>query len=171
MTYKIVLLTYLSLNLFGCQQSSVPDNKTGDSLLQVKPDTGKIPSAAGSKAKIDSNNTVANQPEPNWQVAGIDDPAGFKIFFSNFKTWLEKDEQDSITAHIAFPIKKYKTPQSFRNNFSKVFNAQFKKIISEQSAGNVFVNAQGVMLGNGEIWINYLKGNYYITAINAAIGD
>lgn len=145
--------------LFSCSSGSREPGKNGDTATrQEASDTISQPA--------DTSNTAEKKQEPNWPVAGIDHPETFKTFLADLQKWTANNQQDSIVAHISFPLRNYKTKETFTKKFSSIFSEKIRSAISKQSPDDIFVNAQGVMLGNGEIWINYLRGAYYITAIN-----
>lgn len=102
----------------------------------------------------------------SWSNAGFDDPAHFKRFLLNFKDWVRSDKVDSITAHIRFPLKSYKTPETFKKEYPKIFDANMKMMVDTQRLDRISRNYQGAMLGNGEIWFSVIDGAYKIIAIN-----
>lgn len=102
----------------------------------------------------------------SWSNAGFDDPAHFKRFLLNFKDWVRDDKVDSITAHIRFPLKTYKTPEAFKKAYPKIFDASMKMMVDTQRLDRISRNYQGAMLGNGEIWFSVINDQYKIIAIN-----
>lgn len=160
MKKTIPLLSVVIYGLISCQSSSTEANHKNDStVVSLRQDT------AANKAATDTIHSSSIK-EPNWAVAGIDNPAAFISFFDTFKNWAAAEQADSIIKHIAFPLKKYKNAKAVKSNFAVIFDQALKEKIAKQPANTLFVNANGVMLGDGEIWFNYLKGSYYITAIN-----
>ncbi|WP_346315916.1 hypothetical protein [Chitinophaga sp. YIM B06452] len=102
----------------------------------------------------------------SWSTAGFDDPAGFKQFLLRFKDWVKNDRKDSIAAHIQFPLREYKTEKSFLDGYNKIFDASLKATVDSQRLDRIFRNAQGAMIGSGEIWFASLPDGYRIIAIN-----
>lgn len=101
-----------------------------------------------------------------WSNAGFDDPAGFKEFLLSFKDWVKKDQVDSITAYIRFPLKNYKTPEAFRKAYPKVFDDSLKNVVETQRLDRIWRNYQGAMIGSGQIWFSPVPEGYRIIAIN-----
>ena len=100
-------------------------------------------------------------------------------FMKRVKSAVKKSDKVWIASNTYFPItvlvnaKKItlKNKEQLINNFENLFNQPFKDKINLACACNLFTNAQGVMLGNGEIWINDVltsnnKPRLYIKAIN-----
>ena len=101
-----------------------------------------------------------------WANAGFDNPAGFKNFITQFKDWVKNDNVDSIAAHISFPIKPAKTEAVFKEKYTSIFDTNIKNAVANQRLDRIFRNADGAMIGNGQIWFTVGKSNYMITAIN-----
>lgn len=80
-------------------------------------------------------------------------------------------EKEWLANHIRYPIKTalngkkettVKNKQQFIDNFEQIFYPAYKEKIKKLCVCNMFYNMQGIMLGNGEIWIDGEK----IIAIN-----
>ncbi|WP_298735082.1 hypothetical protein [uncultured Chitinophaga sp.] len=165
--WTLILLT------FSCQSAPSPQEsgKVIDSLI---PDTvAAIGTPRSSEddlqAAITAQDTLfedGSRPS-DWKDAGFDDPAGFKRFLILFKEWVKSDNADSIAAYIRFPIKGYKTPEQFKNNYEKIFDKELKTIVEQQRLDRIFRNYQGAMIGNGAIWFSVTENKEYrIIAIN-----
>ncbi|MGI8952021.1 MAG: hypothetical protein ACR2FN_10600 [Chitinophagaceae bacterium] len=102
----------------------------------------------------------------SWRNAGFDDPANFKIFLIQFKGWVKNNNEDSIAAHIQFPLKKIKSSDEFKANYNALFTSQLKDAIQRQRVDRIFRNQNGAMISDGKIWFNEIRGKYFITAIN-----
>ena len=92
-------------------------------------------------------------------------------FMKKIKLSIANDDKEWIAAHTRYPLKTtlngqkkitIKNEQQLIDNFEQIFHPAFKEQIEKHCVCNMFYNSQGIMLGNGEIWIN---GNSII-AIN-----
>lgn len=97
------------------------------------------------------------------------------------KTSILKGDKEWIANHISYPIKttifkdkviNINNKKELIDNFDQIFHQEFKDKIKSFCVCNMFNNYQGIMLGNGEIWVcNRLsstvdKFDFNITAIN-----
>ncbi len=110
---------------------------------------------------------------------GIDDDV--EKFMKRVKTSILSGDKEWIANHISYPLKTtvfkdkaitIKNKKQLIDNFDQIFHQEFKDKIKSFCVCNMFNNYQGVMLGNGEIWINNRpsstddKFDFNITAIN-----
>ena len=51
-------------------------------------------------------------------------------------------------------------------NYTRVFTPEVKAAVSAAKADDLFARDQGVMIGNGEIWMNEIRGSIKIIAVN-----
>jgi hypothetical protein len=101
-----------------------------------------------------------------WAAAGFTNPERFKRFLMLFKDWVSKDQVDSISDHIRFPLRAAGSPAWFKERYPHLFTPALKAEIARQRLDRVFRNGQGAMIGKGELWFLEIKGRYYITALN-----
>lgn len=168
MRYLLLLTLF-----FSCNTTSTT-NKTEDStivdgakdLLPVQPAPPPVVNPQAEQIKAQDTVFEDGSVPSTWSNAGFDDPTGFKEFLLSFKDWVKKDQVDSITAYIRFPLKNYKTAEAFKKAYPQVFNATMKKMVEEQRLDRLFRNYQGAMFGSGEIWFSVFPEGYKIIAIN-----
>lgn len=163
---------FLIATIFLTACNSAPDKKQQESnviesakqIIPVAPPPGNpnIDDQLNAQDTLFEDGSIPT----SWSNAGFDDPAHFKRFLLNFKDWVRDDKVDSITAHIRFPLKTYKTPEAFKKAYPKIFDASMKMMVDTQRLDRIFRNYQGAMLGNGEIWFSVIKDQYKIIAIN-----
>lgn len=165
MRYLLLLALFFSCNTSSTtnktEDSSIVDGAKG--LLPVQPAPEPI-----VNQEINAQDTAFEDGSipSSWNNAGFDDPAGFKEFLLTFKDWVKKDQVDSITAYIRFPLKNYKTADAFKKAYPNVFDDQLKKVVETQRLDRISRNYQGAMLGSGEIWFSVFPEGYKIIAIN-----
>jgi len=92
-------------------------------------------------------------------------------FMKKIKLSIANDDKEWIAAHTRYPLKTtlngqekitIKNKQQLIDNFEQIFYPAYKEEIKKHCVCNMFYNPQGIMLGNGEIWI----GKNVIIAIN-----
>lgn len=158
----------------ACQSGPSPQQsgKVVDSLI---PDTVAAigtpgPPADPVETQIRAQDTLFEDGSipASWETAGFNDPEAFKRFLVQFKEWVRTDNVDSISAHIEYPIKGYRTPEQFKKSYANIFDKQMKDVIEKQRLDRIFRNYQGAMLADGAIWFYEVdKKGYRIIAINA----
>ena len=53
------------------------------------------------------------------------------------------------------------------DRYDEVFNNNVVNAVAEQKTEDLFVNAMGVMVGNGQVWFGVTEqGEYYILSVN-----
>ena len=67
---------------------------------------------------------------------------------------LAEEIQYPINVKINSELTQIKDKDDLINNYDQIFNADYKQLISNSPTKYLFVNYQGIMLGNGEIWVN-----------------
>ena len=164
---------FLLLLAAACQSGPSPQQsgKVVDSLI---PDTVAAIGTPGSPAdpvdaQIHAQDTLFEDGSipSDWGNAGFNDPEAFKRFLVRFKEWVRTDNVDSISAHIEYPIKGYKTAEQFKKSYANIFDKQMKDVVEQQRLDRIFRNYQGAMLGDGAIWFYEIdKKGYRIIAIN-----
>ena len=99
-------------------------------------------------------------------------------FFSKIKSYIVNDNKVQLAEEINYPINvkingeltQIKNKSDLIKNYDQIFNVDYKQLISNSPTKYLFVNYQGIMLGNGYIWINNIHSGsdskLMITAIN-----
>lgn len=89
----------------------------------------------------------------------LGDAAQYEKVFNAFKTAVVGGDRAAVVEEVHFPLniadgKKITGPGEFQRNYEKIITPAVVKAVSEQDFGKVFVNQQGVMIGNGQVWLN-----------------
>ena len=91
-------------------------------------------------------------------------------FLSQIKQAVKAKNPQSITHLISFPLRVnqgsrlhtlIKTPLQFIKNYHQIFTAKIIRIIGQQEIEKLFVNSQGIMFGQGELWIRATDHSKY----------
>ncbi|RPE12606.1 hypothetical protein EGT74_03390 [Chitinophaga lutea] len=169
MKHRLIVLVTLAIACNTAPEKKQEDSTIVDATKTLVPVAPPPPVAASPyEAEIAAQDSLFDDGSipASWANAGFDDPAGFKRFLVTFKEWVRTGNVDSITAHIRFPLKNYKTPAIFREKYDKIFDASLKAVVDTQRLDRIFRNAQGAMIGNGDIWFSVFPEGYRIIAIN-----
>lgn len=89
----------------------------------------------------------------------LGDAAQYEKVFNAFKTAVVGGDRAAVVEEVHFPLnisggKKITGPGEFQRNYEKIITPAVVKAVSEQDFGKVFVNQQGVMIGDGQVWLN-----------------
>ncbi|HCT27439.1 MAG TPA: hypothetical protein DIW85_14675 [Stenotrophomonas sp.] len=89
----------------------------------------------------------------------LGDAAQYEKVFNAFKTAVVGGDRAAVVEEVRFPLnisggKKITGPGEFQRNYEKIITPAVVKAVSEQDFGKVFVNQQGVMIGDGQVWLN-----------------
>jgi hypothetical protein len=110
-----------------------------------------------------------------YAVAGISDPAHVTQFLDRLKQAMAADDHATVAAIVKYPLTVNSSPGrpvTYRNaaalsaNYARVFTPEVKAAVAAARPDNLFVRDQGVMIGNGEIWMNEVGGSMKIITVN-----
>ena len=97
-------------------------------------------------------------------------------FVSEIQSYIINGNKEQLAEHVNYPIDvkingkvtKMQNKDDFIKNYNKIFNSNYKDVISNTYTKYLFVNWQGIMFGEGayNIWINEINSKLMITAIN-----
>ncbi len=103
-------------------------------------------------------------------AAGISDPSHVTQFLARLKQAVAADDRAAVAAMVNYPItvqsRTYRDAAALRANYAQVFTPEVKAAIAAAKADNLFARDQGVMIGNGEIWMNEIRGSMKIITVN-----
>ncbi|WP_375068324.1 hypothetical protein AB9L18_18520 [Stenotrophomonas lactitubi] len=138
-----------------------------EAAASTTPDAVAAPQAAGEHAK-DAAATPADASSPVEPAADdararietlLGDAAQYEKVFNAFKTAVVAGDRPAVVEEVRFPLnisggKKITGPGEFQRNYEKIITPAVVKAVSAQEFGKVFVNQQGVMIGDGQVWLN-----------------
>lgn len=110
-----------------------------------------------------------------YSAAGIDDPAGFEKYFYEVQELIARDDREAVARNLNYPVDlninnktvTIKNVEEMLQQYDTVFTQDVKKAVAEQKVENLFVNANGIMVGNGQIWFGAAEGEkYFILSVN-----
>jgi len=153
---------YLTASLNG----KIMDELTGkiftDDQDRFEVSWRKIPSGEKSIFKaVLSSVTTGTEVKRYAHVLGSD--AAVEQFVANVKKAISKGDKIWLADNLFYPSKvriseklvlNLKNKNQFLSHYDKIFTVDFKSALSKTFSHNHFNNYQGVMIGDGEIWIN-----------------
>ena len=107
------------------------------------------------------------------EVAGFNEKESFLKFFPLLKEAVKTKDPKKISPFMLYPFKvngkttiKIKDAQEFEAKFKTLFTEKIIAVISNQTIEDLFCQYQGVMFGDGEVWVQKINGKVGISAIN-----
>lgn len=138
---------------------AAPAETPAETPASTAPDAAAAPVAPAAQNDV-SGTTAA--PEAGDARARIDsvlgDAAQYEKVFNAFKTAVVGGDRAAVVEEVRFPLnvtggKKITGPGEFQRNYEKIITPAVVKAMSGQEFGKVFVNQQGVMIGDGQVWL------------------
>jgi hypothetical protein len=118
---------------------------------------------------------VSAQQGGKYEVAGVSDERAAEKFFRDLQEAVAKDERARVASMFDYPVYvrgrrtlRLKRRADLLRRYDAVFNGKVKRALAAQKASELFVNYQGIMIGDGEIWFgqNAKNNKLGIIAIN-----
>ena len=110
-----------------------------------------------------------------YAVAGISNPAHVTQFLARLKQAMAADDHAAVAAMLKYPLTvnssserpiTYRSATAMSANYARVFTPEVEAAVAAATPGNLFVRDQGIMIGNGEIWMNEVGGTMKIITVN-----
>lgn len=111
-----------------------------------------------------------------YEVAGITNSEKFNNLFILIQEAVSSDSKELIADNVLYPLRvnskdgyvEINDKEELISNYDEIITDKVKSALSKQTIEELFVNYQGVMVGNGEIWFGSLvdESKYGITTIN-----
>ncbi len=119
---------------------------------------------------------VAMAADNAYEVAGVDDPAIVKAFVLSLQSVVKNNDAAAFAKMISYPMKVHaengpgltvKTAKQAQEKYAEIVNAKVKQAILSQNPDDLFANYQGLMIGDGEVWLTPNEhGELKILSIN-----
>jgi hypothetical protein len=86
----------------------------------------------------------------------------YHSFFTDLKKAVSASDKNAVAAMVHYPITvsiggkdvKIKSGKDFVSHYDHVFSDKIVTAIEKQNYAALFANDQGIMIGDGEVWIN-----------------
>ena len=152
-----------ALLLAACSQPAPPAEPAVDAPPPMEASAAAPPAAEPAKAAAEPAGAAPADVSAEDARARIEtllgDAAQYEKVFNAFKTAVVGGDRAAVVEELRFPLnisggKKITGPGEFQRNYEKIITPAVVKAVSEQDFGKVFVNQQGVMIGDGQVWLN-----------------
>ena len=110
-----------------------------------------------------------------YAVAGISDPAHVTQFLARLKQAVASGDRAAVASMVDFPLtvhevkgasKTYRDAAALRANYARVFTPEVVDAVAAAKPDDLFARDQGVMIGQGEIWMNEVQGTMKVITVN-----
>lgn len=117
----------------------------------------------------------SGQLDDPYAAAGISDPTHVTQFLARLKQAMAASDRAAVTAMVNYPLHVYapgRDPTIYRDaatlraGYARVFTPEVTAVIAAATPGSLFIRDQGVMIGNGQVWMNEVHGVVKIITIN-----
>lgn len=152
-----------ALLLAACSQPPAPAEPAADAPPPMHASAAATPAAPAAESATSTPAAPAVEAPAEDARARIDavlgDAAQYEKVFNAFKTAVVGGDRAAVVEQVRFPLniadgKKITGPGEFQRNYEKIITPAVVKAVSEQDFGKVFANQQGVMIGDGQVWLN-----------------
>lgn len=105
----------------------------------------------------------AQDKNVNQQIEyNLGDHTKYEAFFHAFQKAVAAHDANAVAALVHYPIgvkvngkeTNIKTPKAFAQYYDGIMSPGITKAVTGQQYDDLFVNYQGIMFGNGQVWIN-----------------
>ena len=124
------------------------------------------------------------QAEPPCEGSTVDNQGpetakAARAFLARLQDAVRANDKDKIAAMISFPLNvihgdkraRIHDKQTFLAHYDSLFDEHVRKTILEQSTHCLFGNANGEMIGKGEVWFSEMgDGSVKIITVNPSAG-
>lgn len=101
-----------------------------------------------------------------WEVAGIKDVKGLKLFLKQAQQWVMSNNKEQLAAAVQYPINNIKNKEEMMAAYDQYFTKEVKLSFAMINFNQIFRTYKGVMLADGLVWIKPVGDTYKIFAIN-----
>ncbi|HEL3177601.1 TPA: hypothetical protein UME34_004274 [Stenotrophomonas maltophilia] len=160
---RMIAVLIPALLLAACSQPAPPAEPAVDAPPPMEASAAATPAAESAKAAAEPAGAAPADVPAEDARARIEtllgDAAQYEKVFNAFKTAVVGGDRAAVVEEVRFPLniangKKITGPGEFQRSYEKIITPAVVKAVSEQDFGKVFVNQQGVMIGDGQVWLN-----------------
>jgi hypothetical protein len=134
-----------------------------DAVTAGSPAPDAAAPAAGG-ATTSAADAAATPPAPTSDVRQridqvLGDAAQYETVFNAFQKAVNGGDRAAVVEEVRFPLNiangaKITGPGEFQRNYERILTPAVRKAIAAQKFDDVMVNQQGVMIGDGLVWLN-----------------
>jgi hypothetical protein len=102
-----------------------------------------------------------------------------RAFLASLQAALRADDKDKIAGMVSYPLNfihggnrvRIRDKETFLTRYDNIFDVHVRKAILKQSSHCLFGNANGEMIGRGEVWFSEMQdGSVKIITVNPSAG-
>ena len=117
----------------------------------------------------------SSQIDNPYAAAGISNPAHVTQFLGELKQALAAGDRAAVATMVNDPLHVYAPGRDLTTyhdaatlcvDYARVFTPEVTTAIAAATPGSLFVRDQGVMIGNGQVWMSEVHGAVKIITIN-----
>jgi hypothetical protein len=110
---------------------------------------------------------------------GVKTAQAARTFLAQLQAAVQADDKEKISGMISYPVNvihgdkrgRIRDKQTFLARYDNIFDEHIRQTILKQSARCLFGNANGEMIGNGEVWFSEMgDGSVKIITVNPSAG-
>ena len=173
--FPIPLLMALPLCLTACGSPAAPEAGAAGAPAATASPPAAVPAPPSDRTEAASPDepTAALQPEPPLEpvetahedgarqriAALLGDAPQYERVFNAFKAAVVAGDRAEVVEHVRFPLRVANGAQiadagEFQRRYESIITPAVVKTLETQDFDSLFVNAQGVMAGDGQVWLN-----------------
>ena len=146
-----------ALLLAACSQPPAPAEPAADAPPPMDAAAAPTPAVEPAAPAVAPAETSADDARARIDSV-LGDAAQYEKVFNAFKTAVVGGDRAAVVEEVRFPLniaggRKITGPGEFQRNYEKIITPAVVKAMSAQEFSKVFVNQQGVMIGDGQVWL------------------
>jgi hypothetical protein len=144
--------------------TAIPEGRPtpGDTVPSsgLSPDAVTAGSPAPDAAATPAAPTTAGASDVRQRIDQVlGDAAQYEAVFNAFQKAVNGGDRAAVVEEVRFPLNiangaKISGPGEFQRNYERILTPALRKAIAAQKFDDVMVNQQGVMIGDGQVWLN-----------------
>ena len=100
---------------------------------------------------------------------------GFEKYFREVQSLIVQGDRQEVVKHFRYPVElnidnvsvTINDEMELLDRYDAVFNNNVVNAVAGQKTEDLFVNAMGVMVGDGQVWFGVTdQGEYFILSVN-----
>ena len=107
----------------------------------------------------------------------LGDHHAYRSVIEALQQGVANQDADAVAALVSYPIKvsvggktlTIKSASAFASRYDDIVTPEIADVIEKQKYADLFVNSDGIMFGNGEVWINGICQDDACSAFDAKV--
>lgn len=159
----LLLSSCLLISAYGCSQPEIQ--------LEVTP-----PPTVEQPNPVEPTSAAAEEVTSGLAIAGIEDAQAAKDFLSTMRAAAVEGDRTTLVNLVHYPFTTYRagepnqtynTPADLLADFDQVITPPVLEAMAIAEYADLFLNYQGAMIGDGEVWFTQFDDSIKISAINS----